>query len=212
MRIFLGVLTRGPVPARSLMARIETMARATLPFGARAHRSAVWAAPSGRLAVWVWDNQASAGDALVDIGADGRSARAWGGFDYMLASGDASGMTADDVTGSLTASTSLGRLAPVYWTRTADAWLVSGRALLLARLASSDGLPKYDPASLVPFVTDGYLRHDRTPYVDVHLLGPAGSHTVQGDSMQIAVTDPERGASQLVRVRMPAGQAIDDSD
>lgn len=207
MRIFLGVLARGRVTVRDLAGRIEGMARVTLPYAGDPHRSDVWVAPSDRLALWAWDNEAGADEALLDVAADGRSARARGGFGYMVASGDASQVGVDDANGALTAATRLARLAPVYWTRTPDAWLVSNRALLLARLTAPDGVPRYHLPALVPFVTDGYLRHDRTPFVGVELLGPDGSLSVRDDAAQVTLPDPtELRCGTLV----PTGTDLDE--
>lgn len=207
MRVFLGVLARGGVTVRDLAGRIEAMAGCTLPYAAERHASDVWVAPSGALALWAWDNESDTGEDLVEMTGDGLSARARGGFGHMVASGDASWIAVDDASRCVTASTRLARLAPVYWTRTPDAWLVSNRALLLARLAASDGLPRYHLPALVPFVTDGYLRHDRTPYLGVELLGPDGSLTVQDDSVQVTIPDPaELRCGSLV----PTGADLDE--
>ena len=190
MRIFLGVMARGRVTVRDLADRIESVADVTLPYAGEPHRSDLWVAPSGRLALRAWDNEAGIGEALVDVAADGRSARARGGLGHMAASGDASWVSVDDGSGCLTATTRLARLAPVYWTRTPDAWLVSNRALLLARLAAPDGVPRYHLPALGPFVTDGYLRHDRTPFPGVELLGPDGSLALRDDTARVTLPDP----------------------
>lgn len=189
MRVFLALLTRTK-PTDAMLHRVEALARVSLPFAARPYRSAMWRAPTGRAALWAWDEEADADEELLDIAPDGLSASAWGGYRYMVPNGDASGVTIDGATGSLGASTSLSRLAPVYWTRTDEAWLVSGRALLLARLRSRDGTPAYDPMSLAPLIIDGYFRNDRTPYQGVDVLGPAGTLEVHDDGARTTVQDP----------------------
>jgi hypothetical protein len=183
-------MARGRLSVPELMGRLEDMARVTLPYAADVYRSGAWIAPSGRRALLAWDNETALADPLVQVAEDGLSAQARGGAGYMVVSCDASAIEVDDRQASLTASTRIGRLAPVYWTRTNDAWLVSNRALLLARLCTPDGLPRYELPALVPLVTDGYLRHDRTPYADVDLLGPDGSLSVSGDAIRVTVPDP----------------------
>lgn len=186
MRFFLGLVAdRGTIDPRPIH-RAHRLATLSLPFRSPGSRRQTWRAPSGRVALVAWDNAALPDERLLEVDPDGWSATARGGHGYMVETSDMSTIGVDGRTTSLVATTTLTRQSPVYWARADDIWLVSNRALLLARLLWHDDLPRYELSHLVPLIIDGYMRSRWTPYRGVELLGPEETLTIRDGVTRVA--------------------------
>lgn len=184
MRHLLAIQSRGGPLDDASIALARSLAAATLPYRWYPMREEVWRSPSGRLVVMAWDNDPAAGP-LIRVSEDGAHAVVEGGHEHERRAGGASRLAADGWTDTLTASVTLTRLVPLYWTETARVRLVGSRALLLARLSSTDTLPRYDLQGVAALALDGWIRSERTPFADVRILPSAGRATLDEGGVRV---------------------------